>query len=211
MIYFILPVTFLPVSPPEHDRHAEHAGGSVREWSGVSFSPDQEKERRQGGQCVVIPDPLSLFCSALRLLSTAGFFVPVCIRHRSLGGSAGRRPRSAPLSSFISLAALCRRGHIVCPLFIFCICPDEDNLDDHFFHFLSLTCPLKSSPGDSFKDKNQLFDFILGNSLSQRTGEQAGPAYVRPSHQHSQENLSFVMSQETFAAGSFLALRPFSL
>lgn len=118
---------------------------------------------------------------------------------------------AALLSPLLSPSLLCRRGHIVCPLFIFCICPDEDNLDDHFFHFLSLTCPLKSSPGDSFKDKNQLFDFILGNSLSQRTGEQAGPAYVRPSHQHSQENLSFVMSQETFAAGSFLALRPFSL
>lgn len=65
MIFFILPLTSLPVSPPEHDRHAEHAGGSVREWSGVSFSPDQEKERRQGGQCVVIPDPLALFCSVL--------------------------------------------------------------------------------------------------------------------------------------------------
>lgn len=93
--FFYINSTFLPVSPPEHDRHVEHAGGSVRERSGVSFSPDQEKERRQGGQCVVIPDPFALFCSALCRLSTAGVFVPVCSRHRSVS-----RPRSAPLSSF---------------------------------------------------------------------------------------------------------------
>lgn len=42
LISDVNPVLFFP----EHDRHVEHAGGPVRERSGVTLSPDEEKERR---------------------------------------------------------------------------------------------------------------------------------------------------------------------
>lgn len=96
----------------EHDRHAEHAGGPVWERSGVSVGPDEKKERRQGGQFVLSPVFISLACLQLARVrrSSLGFYLAPCFR-----------------------------GQIVCPPFIFCLCPVRENLCDHvsLFKFLS--------------------------------------------------------------------------
>lgn len=47
-------LTFFSRLSSEHDRHAKHAGGHVRERSGVAVGPDEEKERRQGGRCAPV-------------------------------------------------------------------------------------------------------------------------------------------------------------
>lgn len=36
---------------PEHDRHPEHAGGSVRERGGVAVGADAQEEGGQGCEC----------------------------------------------------------------------------------------------------------------------------------------------------------------
>lgn len=83
-------LTFNVFSCSEYDRHSEHAGGPVWERSGVSLSPDEKKERRQGGQCVLSSLIHSLFSSLLasEVLFLSAFSL-VCLQLTQITRSAG--------------------------------------------------------------------------------------------------------------------------
>lgn len=98
----------------------------------------QTRKKKGDKEVSVLSSLIHFLCSArLSVCSPppASLSPFVSATGRSVAQPAGGL--AALLSPLLSPSLLCRRGHIVCPLFIFCICPDEDNLDDHFFHFLS--------------------------------------------------------------------------
>lgn len=67
----------------------------------------------------------------------------------------------------------CKRGQTVCPSFISCVCPDEDDLADHFIHFRSHSLALKSSPQGPHIE---IALWVYSRWLGRHSKHQAAPA-----------------------------------